>query len=205
MEKFLALSQEKQATIRNAALACFAKHGYEKASINDIAMAAGISKASMFQYFGSKRALYGYLFHYCSNQMKQAYDLRALDRNADFFDRVWQASVMKVENLKANPYVAAFITSAVGEQTPELREDISALMAEGERFVEALVLRSTDKIKFKYPEDASLVFQMLMLMGKGMALPVENDEKLDYSATMEGFKDILQALKRNFYREEYLS
>ena len=34
MEKFLALSQEKQATIRNAALACFARHGYEKTSIN---------------------------------------------------------------------------------------------------------------------------------------------------------------------------
>ena len=27
MEKFLALSHEKQATIRNAALACFARHG----------------------------------------------------------------------------------------------------------------------------------------------------------------------------------
>ena len=42
MEKFLALSQEKQATIRNAALACFARHGYEKTSINDIAVAASI-------------------------------------------------------------------------------------------------------------------------------------------------------------------
>ena len=50
MEKFFALSNEKQNTIRNAALACFAKHGYEKASINDIAVAAGISKASIFQY-----------------------------------------------------------------------------------------------------------------------------------------------------------
>ena len=51
MEKFLALSQEKQATIRNAALACFASHGYEKTSINDIAVAAGISKTAIFQYF----------------------------------------------------------------------------------------------------------------------------------------------------------
>ena len=58
MEKFLALSQEKQATIRNAALACFARHGYEKTSINDIAVAAGISKASIFQYFGNKQTLY---------------------------------------------------------------------------------------------------------------------------------------------------
>ena len=58
MEKFLALSEEKQTAVRNAALSCFAKHGYDKASINDIAIAAGISKASMFQYFGSKQALY---------------------------------------------------------------------------------------------------------------------------------------------------
>ena len=41
MDKFLALTEEKQTTIRNAALACFAKHGYEKASINDITVAAG--------------------------------------------------------------------------------------------------------------------------------------------------------------------
>ena len=70
MEKFLALSQEKQATIRNAALACFARHGYEKTSINDIAVAAGISKASIFQYFGNKQTLYQYLFDYCAAQMK---------------------------------------------------------------------------------------------------------------------------------------
>ena len=73
MEKFLALSIKKQDTIRNAALACFAKHGYEKASINDIAVAAGISKASIFQYFGNKQALYQYLFDYCAAQMKQAF------------------------------------------------------------------------------------------------------------------------------------
>lgn len=48
MEKFFTLTEEKQATIRNAALSCFAKHGYEKASVNDIAVAAGISKASVF-------------------------------------------------------------------------------------------------------------------------------------------------------------
>jgi len=48
MEKFLALSDEKQTLIRNAALSCFSQHGYEKASINDIAKMAGISKASLF-------------------------------------------------------------------------------------------------------------------------------------------------------------
>ena len=99
MEKFFALSNEKQDTIRNAALACFAKHGYEKASINDIAVTAGISKASIFQYFGNKQALYQYLFNYCATQMKQAYITSTLEETKDFFDRVWKTSVKKVEKL----------------------------------------------------------------------------------------------------------
>ena len=48
MNKFLALTEEKRLTILNAALQCFGKFGYEKASINDIAVAAHISKASVF-------------------------------------------------------------------------------------------------------------------------------------------------------------
>ena len=53
MDKFFALSEEKQITIINAALQCFGKFGYDKASVNDIAVTAHISKASVFQYFGS--------------------------------------------------------------------------------------------------------------------------------------------------------
>ena len=55
MDKFLALTEEKRLTILNAALQCFGKFGYEKASINDIAVAAGISKASIFQYLEISR------------------------------------------------------------------------------------------------------------------------------------------------------
>ena len=58
MDKFLALTEEKRLTILNAAFQCFGKFGYEKASINDIAVAAHISKASVFQYFGSSTFTY---------------------------------------------------------------------------------------------------------------------------------------------------
>ena len=43
MDKFFALSEEKQITIINAALQCFGKFGYDKASVNDIAVTAHIS------------------------------------------------------------------------------------------------------------------------------------------------------------------
>lgn len=200
MEKFLSLSEEKQATIRNAALACFAKHGYEKASINDIAVSAGISKASIFQYFGNKQSLYQYLLDYCTAQMKDAYDTDVLDLNTDFFDRVWKASVMKVENLKRHPHIASFIASAAAEPAPGLKEGLLSL--ENTKFVEALVLHEEDCKKFKRPEDAKLVFQMLMMLAHGMAVQSENGA--DYDGIMKEFEEILHMLKYNFYKEEYL-
>jgi len=71
LDKFLALTEEKRLTILNAALQCFGKFGYEKASINDIAVAAHISKASVFQYFGSKKQLYIYLLEYCKKIIEE--------------------------------------------------------------------------------------------------------------------------------------
>lgn len=202
MENFFALSEEKQTTIRNAALACFAKHGYEKASINDIASAAGISKASMFQYFGSKPALYEYLLHYCVSQMKKAYDLSIQDANVDFFDRVWKASVMKVENLRRFPHVAAFITSATTEPAEEVRTLLQSTLADGTDFTETMVLHPEDCAKFKRPEDAKLVFQMLILLGYGIVSRCENE--MDFESIMSELESILKMLKRNFYKEEYL-
>lgn len=202
MEKFFALSDEKQTTIRNAALACFAKHGYEKASINDIASAAGISKASMFQYFGSKPALYEYLLNYCVSQMKEAYDLSMLDANMDFFDRVWNANVMKVENLKRFPHVAAFITGAATEPAEEVRTLLQSTLADGTNFTETMVLHPGDCAKFKRPEDAKLVFQMLILLSYGIVSRCESEMDLD--SIMSELENILKMLKRNFYKEEYL-
>lgn len=202
MEKFFALPEEKQTTIRNAALACFAKHGYEKASINDIASAAGISKASMFQYFGSKPALYEYLLHDCVSQMKKAYDSSILDVSLDFFDRVWKASVMKVENLKRFPHVAAFITSAATEPAEEVRALIQSTLADGTDSTETMVLHPEDCAKFKRPEDAKLVFQMLMLLSYGIVSRCESE--MDYDSIMSELESILKMLKRNFYKEEYL-
>lgn len=200
MEKFLALSHEKQATIRNAALVCFARHGYEKTSINDIAVTAGISKASIFQYFGNKQTLYQYLFDYCAAQMKQAYNTSALEETTDFFDRVWEASVMKVENLKKHPHIASFIASVAAEPTPELK---SAIFSEAnEKYIASLVLHERDYKKFRHPEDAELVFQMLMMLAKGMSVQMENGA--DYNEIMKKFRKILDMLKHNFYKEEYL-
>jgi len=65
MEKFLNLPMEKQNSIIDAALKTFAVHGYKKTSISDISSSAGISKAMVFYYFGTKKELYLYLVNTC--------------------------------------------------------------------------------------------------------------------------------------------
>jgi TetR/AcrR family transcriptional regulator len=53
-----ASSNDTSQTILTEARHLFAKRGFEGVSINDVAQAAGVSKANIFHHFGSKDALY---------------------------------------------------------------------------------------------------------------------------------------------------
>ena len=189
MDKFLALTEEKRLTILNAAFQCFGKFGYEKASINDIAVAAHISKASVFQYFGSKKQLYIYLLEYCKKIIEGLFDKEALDSETDLFDRILASSRMKMEGLQNQPFILQFITSAWEENSPE---------EETGRFRNDLVLREEDALKFKDPEDAQPVFQMLLLMAEGYAAGYRGAAAFDFQAVMEDFEKNIAILRKNF-------
>lgn len=55
---FLIISEEKRNRIYDAAALEFAREGYEKANIKNIADRAGVSKGSLYDYFDSKEELY---------------------------------------------------------------------------------------------------------------------------------------------------
>lgn len=66
LTNFKKISFEKQKIIINAGFLCFGKNGYKKTSVQDIACSAGISKASLFQYFGNKKDMYLFLCAFAS-------------------------------------------------------------------------------------------------------------------------------------------
>lgn len=204
MEKFLALSEEKQKLILHAALQCFGKYGYEKASVNDIARKAHISKASIFQYFGNKKQLYLYLIEYCKKIVVEAFDKKALDAEEDLFDRILASSRMKMESLKNQPFITQFITSVWEESSAEVKDILEVMVNESNEFRNDLVLRDDDTVKFKNPDDAEPVFQMLLLMAEGYTARYRNEENFAFEIVMEDFEKNIAVLRRNFYKEEYL-
>ena len=203
MDKFLALTEEKRTAILNAALQCFGKFGYEKASINDIAVAAHISKASVFQYFGSKKQLYIYLLEYCKKIIEGIFDKEALNSQTDLFDRILASSRMEMESFQNQPFILQFITSVWEETSPEVADALVILTEEVCKFRNDMVLREDDALKFKNPEDAQPVFQMLLLMAEGYAARYREAAAFDFQAVMEDFEENIAILRKNFYKEEY--
>lgn len=203
MEKFFALDKEKQTTIINAALQCFAKFGYNKASVNDIAVAADISKASVFQYFGNKKKLYAYLLEYSVEIITESFHQGAFGEKTDLFDRVLASSKLEAESLKEHPYISQFIASAWTEKSEDVKDILQDFMSETSKFRNDLVLRTDDISKFKDPNDAETVFQILMLMAEGYAARCRNEEDMAYDTLIEEFQKMIKTMRRNFYKEEY--
>ena len=179
MDKFLALTEEKRLTILNAALQCFGKFGYEKASIND-------------------------LLEYCKKIIEGIFDKEALDSQTDLFDRIMTSSKIEMESFKTQPFILQFISSVWEETSPDVLDSLAILTEETCKFRNDMILREDDALKFKNPEDAGPVFQMLLLMAEGYAARYRGADTFDFDTVMDDFQKNIAILRKNFYKEEYL-
>lgn len=204
MDKFFSLPLEKQNTILDAALTCFGKNGYKKASVNDIATAAGISKAMVFHYFGSKKTLYLYLVTYCGtilmNEMSGQFDSSV----TDFFDHILHITHVKIAVVRNHPAILSFISSAYFEQDPEVLNDITNILKMGEKFRQDNVYQEIDAEKLKKGVDPKLVMNIVFFFSEGFLSQMSKSDITDIDAVSEEFETCLKLLKNNFYKEDYL-
>ncbi len=204
MEKFLSLSAEKQNTIIDAALTCFGANGYKKASVSDIASVAGVSKALIFHYFGSKKSLYLYLIELCGNIFMNEIDEKLDNTDTDFFDRIKITSDIEVSLMKRHPAFLSFLSSIYFENDEEVKSDIKAILKKTEAFRDRVTLDGIDTSKFKDNIDLKLVMQMLTWIGDGYTAQSSKNAETDYDALLKELYNCLDMLKNNFYKEEYV-
>ncbi len=204
MESFLNLSDEKQLSIIEAAMSAFGATGYKKTSVSDIAAAAGISKAMVFHYFGTKKDLYLYLIKYCSDLIMREID-KIFDRTlTDFFDRILQAAEIKISILMQHPSALTFITSVYYETNEEVAGDIKNFLQQGMEYRDQFAITGIDDFKFKEGIDAALIMKMLYWMTEGYMNSVKGLQDYDFDSFFKDYKDSLKVMKANFYKQEYL-
>jgi AcrR family transcriptional regulator len=203
LDKFLNLTVEKQKTIIDAALKMFGTNGYKKTSASDIASAAGISKAMIFHYFGTKKGLYLYLIDYSANLLFSEINEKFDYRVSDFFERIRLSSYIEISVMKKHPGIPSFLSSMYFEQDEEVKEDIKVMLSKGEGLRNSLAFKGVDCSKFKESVDLKVVMKMLSWIGDGYAKQLSNEENTDYDVMMKEFDECLNLLKNNLYKEEY--
>ena len=203
MEKFFALPREKQDGIAAAAMGVFGAVGYKKAYISEIAAAAGISKALVFYYFGNKKALYLYLIEYAGKIMTTELRAKEDTTNTDFFDRIVDATRLKLSVVNSYPAINGFLTSIYYEDDPEVAAEIKTLLSQGEGIRSQIALSGTDESKFKDGVDPALVMNILVKFTEG-ALGSRLEHVRTIDEMMAEFTRCLDLLKNNLYREEFL-
>ncbi len=121
---FEKLEKEKQNKIINAACEVFAKHGYRKASMKDIAEAAGISKSVLFKYFSAKENLYRKLFKLASDSIREADDIVLIEgeRDVDMFSLMRRRAKSRLSLFKEYPWIYRFSYTAAFDPDCFVRE-----------------------------------------------------------------------------------
>lgn len=202
MEKFLKLPMEKQNLIIDAALKTFAMHGYKKTSISDIASTAGISKAMVFHYFGTKKELYLYLVNTCVDSISTEVIEKFDDSMTDLFDRILYTSKLKIALMEKHPAVPSFIQSAYFENDDEVKEEIKTIFSkdDGKTPGKKITFEGADFSKFKDDVDPNLVMKMIDWMVEGYMSKMADTEAIDFDELYRVFEECMQLFKRNFYK-----
>ncbi|WNS42877.1 TetR/AcrR family transcriptional regulator [Paenibacillus sp. MMS20-IR301] len=204
MDKFINLAEDKQTQIIDGALAAFSANGYKKTSVSDIAAAAGISKAMVFHYFGTKKDLYLYLIDFGSGIIIEAIQEK-FDRSiTDFFDRIRMATAIKIAAMERHPAILSFFTSVFFESDREVKQEIKAKLASGEGFRNKLALEGMDVSKFKDGVDPKMVMKLLVRYSEGFVNELPGTAVIDPAVIAEEFEACIVMLRNNLYKEEHL-
>ena len=201
MENFSNLSTEKQVSFINAALSVFGVNGYKKASMQDIADAAGISKAMVFHYFGTKKKLYFYLIDYSGNLIMDEINGKFDNTITDFFDRILVASEIKLAVMKRHPAALTFLTTVYYETNDEVAKDIQILMSQWDGFRNKIAFDNMDISKFKEGIDPHLVLKMLLWMSEGFLSSSNKPIGDNLDTLFDEFFLSMKLMKQCFYQD----
>lgn len=203
-QRFFELPEEKRKRVVNAALSVFARYDYKKASTDEIAEAAGISKALLFHYFGSKKELYLYIYgfarDYTIEHMSKSHDYC----EEDFFKILLNAQMSKVRLLSEYPDIMLFLVKAYYEESPEVKPEVSVDFARISEDSAGRFIARADLSKFKDEVSPEMVMNIILWMAEGFMRSRSAEQQKALLESNKLFLDHVELLRQQFYKPEYL-
>lgn len=206
MKSFYSLEIEKQDKIINSAMYIFAKNGYKKAYMSEIANRAEITKPTLFYYFKTKLNLYEYLVDVCSQYIEGMVEVESVG-NIDFFEGIVKLSTKKFAALQLRPSITRFMTSLYFEQDPEVQTVKNKYIEHASELQSHLVNDNLDTSKFKPDIDSDVVMNLMEKWSTGYITQLEkqadiltDDQLTEYYKQMQiDFMQLVKLLETNFY------
>ena len=203
-EKFLALSEEKQQRVINAAMEVFGKNEYKRASTDLIAVKAGISKGLLFYYFHNKKELYLYVYHCLIDIMKDQIAGTTFLELTDFFELLRYAGTGKAVILEKHPYILEFAMRAFYSENEIVSDALKSFNTMQEEVMYQMYFGHIDTYKFKDSVEPFKVYKMLRWMGDGYIHDKQMAGKaIDINELLNEFNDWMDMMKKLVYKEEY--
>jgi AcrR family transcriptional regulator len=119
------LTSERRDAILNAALKEFSLKGFDDASTNKIAKAAGISKSLMFHYVSSKHELFLFVYDYFAELLNREYYQLINYDETDIFNRLRQSYALQIKLLKKYPWILDFSKLSSVTSSNEINNELT--------------------------------------------------------------------------------
>jgi AcrR family transcriptional regulator len=103
----------------------FSERGYRGATIDAMVQRLGIAKGSMYQYFGSKKGLFLFVFHR-TVEMVRAHlkEVKARTSDQDLFERIRQSLLSGVAFIQSRPRIFTLYAKLLHEESVPFREEL---------------------------------------------------------------------------------
>ncbi len=198
-EKFFEQSEERQSAIVNGALKQFAVMGYKKASMQDIALECGVSKALLFHYFESKRNLFAYIYEYSFNLSAKSLASFEYRKDEDLFEMIYRSNLIKLDLFKAFPYLYKFIYKSYFEQDPEVQTLVKNKSADYMVRSMPNVVDYMDKSKLREGITPEKALQIILWVSEGFLQKKLDANDYDPDMLLRDFNEWMDTLKLCLY------
>jgi len=205
-EKFLKLTPEKQKRILKAICEEFTVHSYEDASTNRIVEKAGISKGTLFNYFGCKERMYHALLRYVLDFFK-GYAINDF-KTDDFIQRCRLLGEMDMKIYQESPYIVNFFANIYVNDQSHIPADITETISISLSEALELLYKDVNYKLFRKDVDPTLLMRMIRFTFDGYMKEVITKMQMG-GLTTDVFDEFmvehyafLKEMKKIYYRKE---